>query len=411
MNIFILLQPTDPAFGQLERHFNLLVTCVRRFVKDMEALHAVMAKDYPSIAICNLQDMQKLSNTSDNPITNAAIAESKKCLDRLEHNMRIRCVAPLKVLLALLTASTGPVGLLETRRHKQVDYLRLRRQHTNDDNSVSASDLAVARHTYEALVCLALPIELYCPLRFLFRLYTFQHHQLLEDLPTINYRTQCVMTTCARAWFYMKRVYYFERLKASGTSSTASTPSYRSPAHLAGFIPDIEALHFGEAAIDTASPGAKASNKTSTACHEEISLRRSTSESGAVSSGGSSTLSAKNDPLAGSLDRRNASTIPVPEARRVIVPAFVKSMNSPLYVCCYRFVGQNAAEVNCEPGDVVAVLCRHDVEGNDQWWYVEKCVPISGSATQQSGDVWDGAGERGYLPSTYLRPLSTTRGP
>jgi hypothetical protein len=51
----------------------------------------------------------------------------------------------------------------------------------------------------------------------------------------------------------------------------------------------------------------------------------------------------------------------------------------------YPFDARNSNEISIKAGQVVEVLCRHDMDGNKEWWLV------------------DADGYQGYAPANYLR--------
>ena len=57
------------------------------------------------------------------------------------------------------------------------------------------------------------------------------------------------------------------------------------------------------------------------------------------------------------------------------------------YYADFVFEANSAAEVNLDEGQVVTVLQKHDLLGNDEWWLV------------------DAGGEKGYAPASYLTPV------
>ena len=59
-----------------------------------------------------------------------------------------------------------------------------------------------------------------------------------------------------------------------------------------------------------------------------------------------------------------------------------------LYYCAeFAFEANSVAELNLEEGQLVVVLQKQDLTGNDEWWRVEA------------------NGQKGYVPSSYLTPV------
>ena len=58
---------------------------------------------------------------------------------------------------------------------------------------------------------------------------------------------------------------------------------------------------------------------------------------------------------------------------------------APLYYCAdFAFEANSAAELSLDEGQIVVVLHKQDLTGNEEWWLVE------------------GHGQKGYVPSSYL---------
>lgn len=59
--------------------------------------------------------------------------------------------------------------------------------------------------------------------------------------------------------------------------------------------------------------------------------------------------------------------------------------SAPLYYCAdFAFEASSTAELSVNEGQLVAVLQKQDLTGNDEWWLVEA------------------HGQKGYVPSSYL---------
>ena len=59
-----------------------------------------------------------------------------------------------------------------------------------------------------------------------------------------------------------------------------------------------------------------------------------------------------------------------------------------VYYCAeFAFEANSVAELNLEEGQLVVVLQKQDLTGNDEWWRVEA------------------NGQKGYVPSSYLTPV------
>ena len=57
------------------------------------------------------------------------------------------------------------------------------------------------------------------------------------------------------------------------------------------------------------------------------------------------------------------------------------------YYAEFAFVASSAAELSIDEGQLVIVLQKQDLTGNDEWWLVEV------------------NGQKGYVPSSYLTPV------
>lgn len=74
------------------------------------------------------------------------------------------------------------------------------------------------------------------------------------------------------------------------------------------------------------------------------------------------------------------------QSNSAAVPS-VASVLTDVHVAVYNFVPAGPHQLQLNVGDRVAVVTKHDLDGNSEWWYVSRCRDAA----------------RGYVPALYLK--------
>lgn len=385
----LVSQTVDENFKEKEKMFHQIEKTMKNFVKNITQYIEQFVEVYA-------YQVQTAENIVDYYQENANMKEiqdyheaqkyiGENLVNELKDVLDAEVISPLNNLLQLFQ---GPQRLIQKRHDKCLDYdslsNKIEKIKDRDKWKQAKEELEFAKKNYEAL-----------------------NAQLLDELPVFNSKALVFLNACITNFAKVHKIFFVKALDQFSSSVQLSVVNsegadivsdFLSQSQLGSheifqltFTPKKLSLLASKPVRPSASPK---TGRASLAVEERISkskcLKRSVSESkrkaplspqdsGIVTR--SQTVSVRDRSLfKNELGTRANSSSNVRDQKNDSENAF--------HVVKFAFSAEATAELSVNKEDVVKVLEYNDSFGNSEWWKVEH------------------AGQIGYVPSSFLAPLS-----